>query len=217
MKIIAVFGGSFDPVHKGHMAVAELVESQIKPDELRFLPCHVAPHKNGLHAEAHHRVAMLNLALKNKPYQIDRFEVDKDTVSYSVLSLAALRERVGQDVSICFVIGYDSFQGLHSWKNWQQLPQLANLVVVGRPGYELQLSENIKSVFRDSEAMHSDIGRHACGKLVMLPSSAANISSTELRGWIRNRGQAKEKNKPARKWLNDSVYEYIEQHDLYLG
>ncbi len=210
-----MLGGSFDPVHLGHIAVADLVYGLIEPDELRFMPCKIAPHKAAFYCEEEHRVAMLELALQNRPYLIDTYELKQATTSYSVQSMKALREKLGAEASIMFVMGYDSLQNLHSWWHWQELFELVNLLIVGRPGSNEPLDEFVANIVENNRCTHENVRQYANGRVLMLPSSNKSISSSGLRKQI-----AFEKNEfsqVTQNTLDAAVAKYVKKHCLYQG
>lgn len=138
-KRVGVIGGSFDPVHRGHVAIAEGVAKHFNLQQMRFLPCSVHSFGKAFVASTEQRLAMLELAiasLKNQAegvtYSIDTQEIERDAVSYTVDSCEALRCSLGDDAIICFVMGSDSLSGLHKWKRWQHITELVNVVIVDR-------------------------------------------------------------------------------------
>jgi nicotinate (nicotinamide) nucleotide adenylyltransferase len=139
-RCIALLGGSFDPVHHGHVALAELFARLLRPDELRLLPAGQPWQKaNGLQASAAERVAMLELAFASSPapVTIDTREIARHMPTYTVETLRELRAELGPDASIVFLMGADQLQKLDTWRDWTDLFGLANFGVAARPGYRL--------------------------------------------------------------------------------
>lgn len=137
-KCIALLGGSFDPVHLGHLALAAEFTQLLQADELRVIPARPWQ-KSALQATDAQRVAMLQLAFADLdvPVVIDTQELDRDGATYTVDTLRALRAELGDDASLVFLIGADQLQRLDTWRDWHALFELANLGVAARPGFSL--------------------------------------------------------------------------------
>ncbi|HKP45846.1 MAG TPA: nicotinate-nucleotide adenylyltransferase [Pyrinomonadaceae bacterium] len=138
-KRIAIYGGTFDPVHSGHLEIGKRVCRLFEIDEFLYLPARVAPHKVGQEsASAFDRYAMLALATQNEPrLSISRFELDGPGRQYTVDTLQHFRQLYGEAVDLFFVMGADSWTELTTWREWQRLPALAKIVVVTRPGRDV--------------------------------------------------------------------------------
>jgi nicotinate-nucleotide adenylyltransferase len=138
-KRIAIYGGTFDPVHSGHLEVGRRVSEFFAIDEFLFMPARLAPHKVGQEAaSAFDRYAMLALATQDDPrLSVSRFELDGPGRQYTVDTLVHFRSSCGELVDLFFVMGADSWSEITTWREWQRLVTLANLVVVTRPGHEI--------------------------------------------------------------------------------
>jgi nicotinate-nucleotide adenylyltransferase len=135
---IGILGGTFDPIHYAHLAIAEEVRVALDLSEIVFIPAGQPPHKPGREVTpAHHRLAMVQLAIASNPYfTYSRIEVDRPGPSYLVDTLSSLSSQWGQDTAINFIIGWDSLEEMHTWYDPQGiLAHLTHLVAVGRPGY----------------------------------------------------------------------------------
>src|SRR6266576_2668762 len=137
-KRIAIYGGTFDPVHSGHLEIGRRISEFFAIDEFLFMPARLAPHKVGQEAaSAFDRYAMLALATQNEPrLSVSRFELDGPGRQYTVDTLVHFRSRCGEFVDLFFVMGADSWAEITTWREWQRLLTLANLIVVTRPGHE---------------------------------------------------------------------------------
>jgi nicotinate-nucleotide adenylyltransferase len=195
-------GGTFDPIHYGHLVVAEEVHAALDLAEMLFVPAGQPPHKpNRVVTGAQHRLAMLELAIAgNPPFSISRVDLDRPGPSYTVETLRLLREQWGELTALYFVIGWDSLEDLLTWYDPAGiLQQLSYLVAVRRPGY------NEHEGYRDSlEARLPGIKQ----RLLVVPAPQFDISSTDLRQRIAE-------HRPIKYQVPESVEKYIKQYNLY--
>lgn len=207
---IGVLGGTFDPVHYGHLRSAlELVE-HLQLDHLRLMPCAVPPHREEPRCSAQHRAAMIELAVAPEPRLIcDARELQRSGASYTIDSLIDLRREVGLDRSICLVVGCDAVLGIEDWHRWQELLDWTHIAVIGRPGWQLPragaVAQWLDRHLADSGAA---LRRGAAGSILIETLRPLAISSTEIRQLLRT-GQS------VRYLLPESVLNYIETHNLY--
>ncbi|HKT61689.1 MAG TPA: nicotinate-nucleotide adenylyltransferase [Gemmatimonadales bacterium] len=189
MPSIGLFGGSFDPIHHGHLIVARVALEALGLDQLRFLPAREQPFKRGRHvAPAGDRAVMLELAIAGSPgFAVERAELDRPGPSYTVDTLEAVQARE-PDAQLTLLLGADAAAELSAWHRADQLPRLARIVVFGRPGTPVPTSPLV-------------------ARSIEVP--AVDISATE----IRRRAQA---GLPVRYWVPDAVAEYMVRHRLYL-
>ena len=187
--MIGLFGGSFDPVHHGHLIVAQVALEELGLDSLRFVPAREQPFKQGRHRSApEHRAAMLALAIARSPrFALERSELERAGPSYTVPTLEGLRRRHPEE-ELILLLGADAAADLPAWHQAERIPQLARVVAFARPG----------SPVPDSPAI---------SRVIRVPS--VDISATEIRRRVQQR-------LPIRYWVPDTVAEYIEQHRLYL-
>jgi len=219
---VALLGGSFDPVHHGHVALADLFVHLLHPDELRIMPAGQPWQKKaGLEASDADRVAMLKLAFEDaaiKP-RIDTREIERDTPTYTVETLRELRAELGPDACIVFLMGADQLQKLDSWRDWQDLFALANFGVAARPGYELDADALPPAVARELAprlATPEEVRESKAGRVCLARTLAVDISATELRAALHAgaAADATERKKPGA-LLAPQVLDYIQQHNLY--
>ncbi|HJU53911.1 MAG TPA: nicotinate-nucleotide adenylyltransferase [Pyrinomonadaceae bacterium] len=139
MRRIALYGGTFDPVHKGHIAVAEGLSKLFALDEVLFIPAYVAPHKReAAVTPALQRYAMLALATQARnDFRVSAVELDAPERPYTWETLSRMRETLGSGASVFFVMGADSWADITTWREWERVLSLSNHIVVTRPGYEL--------------------------------------------------------------------------------
>jgi nicotinate-nucleotide adenylyltransferase len=187
--MIGLFGGSFDPVHHGHLIVGQVVVEKLKLESLRFVPAREQPFKVGQHrTSSEHRAAMLSLAVAGTPgFSVERAELTRPGPSYTVDTLRHLRERE-PDAEFVVLLGADAAADLPAWKEAQRIPELARVAVFARPGSPLPKLPSGTAV-------------------VEVP--AIDISATE----VRRRAHL---GLPLKYWVPDAVAEYIASHRLYL-
>lgn len=138
-KRIALYGGTFDPVHLGHLEVARRVPELFEIEKVVFIPAQIAPHKIGRSVtEPIHRYAMLALATQDDPrLLISTFELDAPDRRYTVDTVAEFQRMLGDDTELFFIMGADSWSEITTWREWERLLKMTNHIVVTRPGYEV--------------------------------------------------------------------------------
>lgn len=196
---IGLLGGTFDPVHCGHLALAESALAAFGLDSVLFLPSAVTPHKRHRHvAAAEHRVEMLRLALAGRPrLEISRLELERGGVSYTVDTLAALRER-HPDWDLWLLLGMDSLRELHFWHRVDDLLALCTVATLERPGIDRPLEDVPGFPPEVSRKLLQTVAR---GRPVA-------VSSSEIRARIAQ-------GRPIGYLVPPSVEAYIQEHRLY--
>lgn len=142
---IAILGGTFDPIHFGHLRSAVEVREALQVDCIKFIPSHIPPHRDAPRSTAEQRVKMLKLAIDGvEGLEIDGRELAREGKSYAVDTLRSIREEVGSELSVTTVIGFDSYRLLNEWREWRALLDYAHIAVLERPGYsEHDLSDEV--------------------------------------------------------------------------
>jgi nicotinate-nucleotide adenylyltransferase len=202
MRHIGLIGGTFDPIHYGHLVIAEEVRALLSLDEMIFIPTGQPPHKpRRVVTEAHHRLALVELAIASNPYfSLSRIEVERTTPSYTVETLRQLRQQWGTSVALYFVIGWDSLEDFHTWHDPAGiLEQLTYLVAVRRPGYVEEQAYNELLEARLPGIMQ---------RLLVVPAPQLEISATDLR-------QRVAEGRPIKYQTPEVVEQYIREHGLY--
>lgn len=213
MGCIAVLGGSFDPVHAGHVALAAHLVGVLQADSLRIIPTGNPWQKQRTLAPATDRVAMLELAFAGMavPFAIDRQEIDRSGPSYAIDTLRAIRAEVGASASLVFLIGTDQLQQLHTWHEWQKLPELAHFCVASRPGFTFeaaQMAPEVREECRKRKGTAQDLRGNPAGRILLDTGLDVDISSTAIREALRQGKRPDGLVPPA-------VLDYIQQHRLY--
>ena len=205
-KVIGIYGGSFDPIHYGHLRTAVEVEAFFALDELRLMPCYQSPLKQGTRASAADRVAMLQLAIAAQTdWLCETCEIERQGSSYMVETLAMLKADLVDSTLIVF-IGMDAFNQLTHWYRWQQLFNYAHLAVITRPGI---VPNNLDDFLANRLVSHAAALRTStAGQLFFQTVTPLDISATHIRSLFSNHGNA-------RFLLPDSVIAYINAHNLY--
>jgi len=206
---IGFFGGTFDPIHLGHLRLALELKQQLALDEMHLLPCYMPPHRASPSVDAQQRLAMLQLALNDcAELRWDARELRREKPSYTYDTLCELRAEFGVDASLSWCMGMDSFATLDSWHRWQELIGLAHLVVVARPGWEMPVTGPVAELVAQHRADANEICTAAAGKLVILEQRLLPISATEIRAQIQA-GESPQFLVP------DAVWNYIRAQGLY--
>ncbi len=190
MKRVGILGGTFNPVHFGHLAVAEVVLERLKLDEIVFVPSHIPPHKSHKRdiIDAKHRLAMVRLAIKgNKRFSVCDYEVKKEGKSYSIDTVRHLISTNPKDVKFSFLVGSDMLPTLPTWKNFDELVKLVTFIIVKRMDYDI-----------------SYFGY----KAVVVDDPNLGISASNIR-------DAFKKGHTSRYMLPDAVVNYIVKHKFY--
>ena len=137
---VGILGGTFNPIHIGHLILAEEAHFKLKLDKLVFVPAFVPPHKNSSEViSAKDRLEMVRLAIEDNPaFEVSTFEIDSKKKSYSIDTLIEFRGVYGEDAQLCFITGSDSLKDLFSWKNINDIFKISKFIVANRPGYPIR-------------------------------------------------------------------------------
>jgi nicotinate-nucleotide adenylyltransferase len=209
MKPLGILGGTFDPIHHGHLRLAIEMAEALDLAEVRLVPLYLPPHREPPTAPPALRLRMLDAAVADTPpLRVDDRELRRARVSYTVETLAELRgDLPGRP--LCLILGMDAFAGLEDWQRWREIIGLAHLAVAERPGSALSPSSPIQDVIdRHGVTDPSDLHRREAGCLLIREVPALDISASAIRARIAA-------GRSPRHLLPDAVLDLIERNSLY--
>lgn len=213
MQPIGILGGTFDPIHFGHLRLAEEMAEGLGLSQVRFVPAGLPPHRFQPQASPPQRLEMTKRAIAGNPlFSVDEREIAKATPCYSVETLAGLRRELGADPPVCLLLGADAFLGLNTWHKWRELFALAHIAVARRPGFSLTAQAMPDELRRELEPRMQDGGgglaNLPAGRIVQREIAALAISATRIRSQIKA-GES------PRYLLPDTVLDYIREQHIY--
>jgi len=210
VNAIGVLGGTFDPIHNGHLRLAWEACVQLGLQQVRLIPCHVPPHRATPSTAPRHRLAMTELACRDVPgFVVDDWEIQRDRPSYSVETLTHLREQHGPNTRIVFLMGMDAFRQFSTWHQWPQILELAHLWIAQRPGAPLPPADSQEGRLLQQRGTNaSSLLAIPAGGLCVYDSTALDISATQLRAQMAQ-------GISPRFLLPDAVWDYIQHNNLY--
>ena len=214
MQAIGLLGGTFDPIHFGHLRLAEEMAAALNLREVRFIPAGQPPHRAMPQTSALHRMEMVRRAITGNPlFVLDEREVRRAQQadarpSYTVDTLSELRAELGPEQPLCLLLGADAFLHLPSWHEWRRLFELAHIVVAERPGTSWQLGLN-EDLQRELDTRQANAATtNAAGSVQILQMTPLAISARRIR-------EALATQKSVRYLLPDAVLDYLQQQQLY--
>ena len=221
LKRIALYGGTFDPVHTGHLAVAKGLLKLFALDHVLFIPAHVAPHKREARiTPALQRYAMLVLATQHEPQLgVSSVELDAPERPYTVDTLARVREELGREAQLFFIMGADSWMEITTWREWERVLSLSSHIVVTRPGYEVSaahVTPSIRERVIDLQGADEDrVKREVDGsdglKIYITDAVRMDVSATAIRKLLGEGGGEAE----IAGLVPPAVAEFIRKYGLY--
>jgi nicotinate-nucleotide adenylyltransferase len=214
---VALLGGTFDPVHLGHLGLADDALRAFPDADVRLVPAADPPHRPPPGASAQHRLAMLRLAIDGRhDLSIDEREMHRDGKSYTALTLDELRAEAPKR-PVILILGADAFRGLPQWHRWSDILALAHVAVAARPGdpFDTALPHGLVPLWharRTTKA--SDLIQSPAGRIYRLPTVARDVSASTIRAALSRGGDDAD---AVRALMPPAVWDYIASHRLYAG
>lgn len=213
MKAIAILGGTFNPIHFGHLRMAQELADALNFDEIRFIPAANPPHKDTPTISAEHRADMVRLAIADNPaFTFDDRELHRTGASYTIDTLLSLRTELGAQTSITLLMGSDAFTKFDTWHRWEEIIQLCHIALVQRPQQQAEaskLSKTLETFLHNHYTENGDdLHGSPAGFVNMRQVTALDISSTAIR-------DAFQQHHSTRYLMPDNVIDYIKTHRLY--
>lgn len=207
--MLGIYGGTFDPVHFGHLRTAVEIKERLGLRELRLLPARQPPHRRTPGATPQQRLEMLSLAIEGgHELIIDTRELERAGPSFMVDTLTSIRAESGAE-PVCLIVGVDAFHGLSMWHRWQKLIDLAHLVVMQRPVFVPEIEGDLLSLVEQCRVRSIEtLTEHPAGCLYFQEIVQLDISATRIRQLIQD-------GRNPRFLLPDQVLRYIHQNGLY--
>jgi len=211
---VGILGGTFDPIHFGHLRLAEEMLELAGLEQIRFVPTGTPPHRDAPQVSAQQRSAMVRLAIAGQPaFVLDEREVMRGRLCFTVDTLRELRAELGAEQPLCLLMGGDAFLQLHTWHEWEGLFGLAHIVVGYRPGFTLEeriegAPAPLRKHYRERLCAVGEMAQRPCGGVAELAIPKLEISATDIRRRVAE-------GRTIRYLLPNAVADYIHQHHLY--
>lgn len=214
MQLIGVLGGTFNPIHFGHLRLAQELTDALNLKEVRFIPAANPPHKDAPSVSAFHRAEMVKLAIADNPsFKLDERELQREGASYTIDTLISLRSKIGPEVALCLIMGSDAFTGLNTWHRWQEILDYCHIILVQRPPITVTnqppLANELTLLLQNHYTENvSDLSNQNAGFIHMQTITALSISSTAIRSAFKLK-------QIPRYLMPQTVIDYIAINQLY--
>lgn len=208
--MIGIFGGTFDPIHFGHLRVALEVMEQLRLEQIRFIPLNQAVHREQPATSAAQRLELLQAAIADQPgFIADDRETRRDSPSYTLETLQSLRQELGRQIPLCLLLGADAYAAFLQWHKPMEVIQLAHLVVMQRPGHMLPNDAELQAFTqRRLVEQPQQLAESSAGQILLLPVTQLEISASDIRRRIRQ-------GTSARYLLPEAVWNLLMSKKLY--
>ncbi len=219
-SVVGILGGTFDPIHNGHLRLAEEMREHFGLARVHFIPAGDPYQKTRIDGQlrrpitaAAQRLAMLRIAVAGNPYFVaDEREMHRDGPSYSIDTLRSLRAELGPEPALIWLMGSDTFLGMPTWHRWEELFEFAHIAVAERAGHTSWRNAMAAALFEQFEYRLStgetDLHQHAAGRIAVVPMTALDISSSAIRAQLAQ-------GRSPRYLVHGGVLDHISQHQLY--
>jgi nicotinate-nucleotide adenylyltransferase len=212
-NLVGILGGTFNPIHFGHLRMAQELADVLQLNELRFIPSANPPHKSTPEVNSASRAEMVKIAIADNPlFKFDGRELQRKGASYTIDTLISLREELGEDSVLILLMGSDAFVFLNSWHRWDELLNYCHIVLVQRPiinQKHSKLPEDLEGLLHNHYTEQvADLTSKSTGLIHMQKITAQEISSTKIRSMLKMQ-------KSPRYLMPEIVIDYINQHQLY--
>jgi nicotinate-nucleotide adenylyltransferase len=210
---IGLLGGSFDPIHHGHLQLARDALKQLSLQEVRFIPA-AQPWQKGPITAAEHRAQMVQLAIAGEPrFALDMHEIERGGVTYTIDTLHALRSQL-PDHPLVLIMGSDQFTRLDTWRSWKEIVETTHIAVAQRAGTSLQHSPDLKAFLAARQGEVASLATRAGGSIVEFAMTPTDASATEIRHLLRE-PPSTEREQRLSAMVPAVVLDYIHSHRLY--
>lgn len=212
-RLVGMLGGTFDPIHYGHLRTAMQIKTIFAMHEMCLVPCHKPPHRDAPVGDAQRRLQMATLAVAQSPgLSIDARELEREGPSYSIDTLTSMRQELDEQTAICMLLGMDAFLGLPSWHRWRELLSCCHIIVMTRPGWQDRHADGYRELDALMASSRVENTQQLCrfrqGKIIVQEVAALDISATMIRDRIAQ-------GLPVQGLTPDSVIQYIRQQGLF--
>lgn len=188
MRLVGLLGGTFNPIHNGHLRLAQELADGLQLSEVRFIPAAIPPHKAEPEVSAQQRAEMIKLAIEDNPlFKLDTRELERNGASYTIDTLTSLHKELS-DSAICLIMGSDAFLKLDTWHRWKELIKFCHIILVQRPNYQHQgLNQTLQNFMQDHYTENLAHLREArSGYITMQQIPALDISSSQIREMVQH-------------------------------
>ncbi len=206
---IGIFGGTFDPIHLGHIHLVKVIYETCHLQKILLVPCYQSPFKNTPTTAAHDRLNMIKLAIKSLPFlEIDDYEVKRPVISYTIQTLEYLRQK-NSSTPLAFIIGTDAFNRFDEWQRWQEILEFTHLIVVNHPKVTTISNKNALALVANRQTLQpEELQKKIAGLIYVADIKPLPVSATEIRNLIKERQDTSN-------LVTPEVWQYINKHKLY--
>ncbi|MFW0029078.1 MAG: nicotinate-nucleotide adenylyltransferase [Coxiella endosymbiont of Dermacentor nuttalli] len=208
--LLGLFGGRFDPIHNGHLAILSQLAEKFPFKIIQLIPCSQPPHRQKPVASTLARLEMIKIAISNRPiFSVNDIEIVRENISYTIYTLQSLRNSF-PNYSLCFILSTDTFSDFNLWHHYAQFLTYCHLIIINRLNYYLPLAKWLKTLLQHQTKDPNDLEQYLSGKIFFQQLSSCPISATEIRNYLVGGNYS-----AVQSMLPKPVLEYIKKHNLY--